>query len=454
VAVALAAAAAAATEVHDMSNSDKHKVTATLAAATCSLLGSSLPDPVHAQEDSTWDFNTALLYYGEDNDRVQDLSVSVLAKRTLVDDRLLTLGITLDGLTGASPNGALPQSFAQTFTQPSGKRIYSIDASQLPIDDTFKDTRLALTANWQQPLGRLYQFNVGASASREYDYTHLGINGKIARDFNKRNTTLSAGVAIAHDSIEPVGGAPEGLSPMLNVGDLSNRNKSDTKDIFDVVVGVSQVISRDLIVQLNYSYSDSSGYLSDPYKLLSVVDGVSGDAIPRPQLPGIEGPSHVFLYEQRPEDRVKHSLYAQAKHYRNGKVLDASYRYMTDDWEIDSHTIDLRYRWPIRGTHYIEPHLRFYSQSAAEFYNLSLVDGDPLPDYVSADYRLGDFDAITAGLKYGWQTGGGKDMSVRLELYRQSGKVAASQLIGNQVNQDNYPDLNAIILQIGYQFGK
>jgi len=204
-------------------------------------------------------------------------------------------------------------------------------------------------------------------------------------------------------------------------------------------------------MQVNYSFSDSSGYLSDPYKALSVVDGVSGDAI---ALPPADGPSHLNYYELRPDNRAKHSLYTQAKYYMDGKVLDASYRYMTDDWEIDSHTIDLRYRWPLNNGNYLEPHLRFYIQTAAEFYQLSLVDGEPLPEYASSDYRLGDFDAITAGLKYGWKTGGGNDMNVRLELYRQSGNVSASDLIGNQVGRDNYPDLNAIIFQFGYKFGK
>ncbi|MDH3533091.1 MAG: DUF3570 domain-containing protein [Gammaproteobacteria bacterium] len=436
-----------------MSDTDKRSITGALAAATCTLLGANAGQPVQAQEDPGWDFNTALLYYGEDDDRVQDLSVSLLARRTFVDDRVLSLGMTADVLTGASPSGALPQGFPQTFTRPSGNDAYGIDANLLPLDDTFRDTRVALTADWQQPLGRLYQVNVGASASREYDYTHFGINGKIARDFKQRNTTLSAGVALARDRLDPVGETPIGLTPMLNVGDLSNRTGAEDKTILDVVFGVTQIISRDLLVQMNYSYSDSSGYLSDPYKLLSVVDGVSGETIAVAQTPGVGGPSHLYLHEHRPEDRAKHSLYTQAKYYMGGKVLDVSYRYMTDDWEIDSHTIDLRYRWPLADKRYIEPHLRFYSQTEAEFYRLSLTDGDPLPAYASADYRLGDFDALTVGAKYGWTTDSGNPMSVRLEFYQQSGNVAAEQLIGSQVNQDNYPDLSAIILQFGYQFG-
>lgn len=434
-----------------MANKKPILITGTLAAATCTLLGSHLPEPVQAQEDSTWDFDTALLYYGEDNDRVQDLSISALARRTYIDDRILTLGITVDGLTGASPNGALPQRFAQTFTQPSGKNVFVTPANELPIDDTFRDTRVALTANWQQPFGGPYQYNVGASASKEFDYIHLGVNARIARDFNQRNTTLSGGIAFSSDKIEPIGGVPNGLTQMINIGDLGGRTQDESKDILDVVLGVTQVISRNLLVQVNYSYSDSSGYLTDPYKIVAVVDGVTGDAVPADPL---DDPSHVYLYEHRPSDRVKHSLYTQAKYYADGKVLDISYRYMTDDWEIDSHTVDLRYRWPVGSNSYIEPHLRFYTQTEAEFYSLYLVDGQPLPEYASADYRLGDFDAITAGVKYGWTTRGGNDMNVRLEFYQQSGDIPASGLIGNQVNQDNYPDLNAIIFQFGYSFGK
>jgi len=439
-----------------MHENDKRSITATLAAATCTLLGATAPEPVQAQEEPGWDFNTALLYYGEDNDRVQDVSLSLLARRMFVDDRYLSLGLTADALTGASPNGALSMSFPQTFTKPSGKNTYTTPPGEFPIDDTFKDTRIAATASWQQPLGRLYEFNVGVSASSEYDYTHAGLNARISRDFNKRNTTLSAGLALARDDIDPVGGVPAGLSQMPDAdgGDGGNRGSSETKDIVDIVLGVTQVVNRNLLVQVNYSYSDSSGYLTDPYKILGVVDGTTGDAVPIVPTPGVDGPSHLYLLENRPDSRTKHSLYTQGKYYMNGKVLDISYRYMTDDWEIDSHTLDMRFRWPTGSNGYLEPHLRFYTQSAADFYTLSLVDGDPLPEYASADYRLGDFDAITAGLKYGWQTNGGNDMNVRLELYRQSGNVSSSQLIGNQLDRDSYPDLDAIIFQYGYRFGK
>lgn len=430
-----------------------HSISISLASATCALLGGVTPAPVEAQDEAGWDLNTSLLYYGEDASRIQDLSVSVLARRAFMDDRALTLGLTADALTGATPNGGQYQPVAQTFTRPSGNGIFTTAPNTLPLDDTFHDTRVALSADWEQPLGRLSRFDVGVSASNEFDYLHLGTNAKISRDFNQRNTTVSAGLAYSADTIKAVGGVPTPLTFMADVGDRSNRLGEQHKDVVDVVLGLTQVISRKLVVQANYSFSDSSGYLTDPYKILSVVDGTTGDLVPRTLQAGERGPSHEYIFENRPDQRTKHSFYGQAKYYMTGKVLDVSYRFMTDDWDIDSHTVDVRLRWPTGDSSYFEPHLRYYTQTEANFYQVGLADGAPLPMYASSDYRLGNFDAITAGIKYGWKTRNDNDMSVRLELYLQRGSIPADRLIGNQVGLYEYPDLNAIILQFSYRFG-
>jgi hypothetical protein len=81
------------------------------------------------------------------------------------------------------------------------------------------------------------------------------------------------------------------------------------------------------------------------------------------------------------------------------------------------------------------------------------VQGAALPTYASADFRLGEFDGVTVGLKYGHQTAGGNEWSARLEYYQQSGTIAREQLIGNQFRREQYPDLKAVIAQFGYRFG-
>jgi len=427
---------------------------AKLATATCALLGTAVTVPVHAQEEPEWEFDTALLYYGESDDRVQDISLNVLAVRNYVDDRILSLSLGVDSLTGATPIGAMPFNGPQTFTSPSGLQVLTRPANEIPLDDTFLDTRVALSANWQQPVGRLNVVSAGLSLSKEYDYLHLGANFKVSRDFNQRNTTVSFGLAFASDELDPQNGAPIPFSSMPDMNDLSNRTGTKSKDVLDVVLGVTQVINRNLLVQLNYSFSSADGYLNDPYKIVSIVDPISGDPVVRPPTPGIDGPSHEYLFESRPGDHTKHSFFGQAKYYMGGKVLDASYRYMTDDWDIDSHTLDLRYRWPTGDSSYLEPHVRYYTQTHADFYRTSLANGSPLPANASADYRLGEFDAITFGLKYGWKTESGNEWNARLEMYSADGSVPGNLLIGNQAGREIYPDLDAIIFQVGYRFGR
>lgn len=437
-----------------MNNNKPKTAAAKLATATCALLGTAATVPVHAQEEPEWEFDTALLYYGENDNRVQDISLNVLALRNFVDDRVLTLSLGVDTLTGATPIGAMPFNGPQTFTSPSGLAVATRPANEIPLDDTFLDTRVALSANWQQPWGRLNTISAGLSASKEFDYLHLGANFKVSRDFNQRNTTVSFGLALASDELDPIAGAPTPMTPMLDVGDLSNRMGDQSKDVLDLVLGVTQVINRNLLVQLNYSFSKADGYLNDPFKIVGIVDPTTGDPVIRIPTPGVSGPSHEYLFESRPDERTKNSFFGQAKYYMGGKVLDASYRYMTDDWDIDSHTLDLRYRLPVGDRSYLEPHVRYYTQSHADFYRTSLANGSPLPVNASADYRLGEFDAITVGVKYGWKTESDNEWNARLELYSADGSVPGDLLIGNQAGRDIYPDLDAIIFQIGYRFGR
>ena len=431
---------------------DNDSLQAKLAAATCALLGTTAIDTrAQASEADQWSFDTGLLYYGESDSRVTDISATVAARRDFGDEKALGLTLTADTLTGASASGAIALDRVQTFTSPSGKATYSTPALEIPLDDTFKDTRFALNANWSQPLARLYTLSAGLGFSTEYDYTHLGANVSLARDFNKRNTTLSAGIAYSQDDIDPVGGAPVPLSQMLDVGNGTNKTSGDSKSVLDFLLGFTQVLGRSTVLRVNYSYSDSSGYLNDPYKILSVVDPLSGDTLTR--IPVGVGPDGVYRFESRPDSRTKQSLYAEMKHAFGQPVLRFAYRYMTDDWGIDSNTFETSLRWPIGASSYVEPQLRYYMQGAADFYRSSLVAGQPLPEFASADFRLGEFDATTVGIKFGHRQSGGNEWNVRAEYYQQTGTVPSEQLIGNQHRREQYPDLSAVIVQFGYKFG-
>jgi len=419
-----------------------------LAAATAALLGQSVPRDAVAQELAPWEFDTAALLYGESDGRVRDLSFNALARKEVREDNFLDLTLAVDSLTGASPSGAAPTGEVHTVTSPSGNSTYQIAAGDLPLDTSFHDSRLAASANYELPVTRLTLFNAGLSFSNEYDYLHTGVNMKIARDLNNRNTTLSFGVALANDSIEPVGGAPIPLSVML--GDGTNKRGNETKDVTDYLLGLTQVINRKTIVQFNLGLTQSDGYQNDPYKILSVVDPVFGTPIAAP--PDADNIDYLYYYESRPDTREKKSIYGLLKRDVNGDVFDVSYRFMTDDWGVDSHTIDLHYRRNIDADHYVQPHIRLYSQSAASFYQTVLFDGAPLPMFATADYRLSEFTGITLGIKAGMTTRTG-ELSGRFEIYHQSAKPSPGSQVGQLRRFDINPGFTAIIAQLGYKFG-
>jgi hypothetical protein len=430
----------------------KKPIGATLASATCGLLGALPAAPVAAQEAPKWEVDTSLLYYGEDASRVTDGSLTTSIRRVLDEDRSYGLSLTVDVLTGATPNGAVPANSVQTFTSPSGGQTYRIAAGEPPIDPNFKDTRVALSGNWQQALGDSMRWSAGFSGSDEMDYLHLGLDGRLERDFNRRNTTVFVGAAYGRDEVSPLGGAPVGLSPMLRSqgggeDDEGDEGGGETKDVIDALVGVTQILSRRSLLEVAFSYSKNDGYLTDPYKILSVVDPVTGQPVPGP----VGSRLNLYLHEQRPDTRAKTSAFVEWRYAFDRDSMAVNYRFMDDDWGIGSHTVDARYRWNISEDTYLEPHLRYYTQSAADFYRTVLFAGALLPQFASADYRLADNETYTGGFKFGHRTERG-EFSVRLEYYHQTAKPSPGSAVGDLAGFDLVPPLSAVIAQFGYKF--
>ncbi|MBT3530626.1 MAG: DUF3570 domain-containing protein [Gammaproteobacteria bacterium] len=410
------------------------KITSLLAAATCSLLNQSSS----AQEIPGWYLDSAVLSYSE-KDRVDAVEPVLSATRVFADGQKLNLTFVADSLTGASPNGASISNVIQTFTRPSGLGTYNTEVGELPLDDTFKDSRSAFSAQYEFPLNQMTRLSTGLAYSDEYDYTSIGFNATLARDFNLKNTTLSLGFAYAADSIEPEGGIPIPFASTSLPFDQQRQGNDDDKTVVDLLFGVTQVINRRTLMQVNYSYSQSDGYLTEPFKLLSQVNGITGE-------------TSGYVNDSRPDTREKHSVYWKTKYSRdNGDIIDVSYRYLWDDWDINSHTIDARYRLNVNDKFYIEPHVRYYNQQEAEFFAHSLVAGQALPVNASADYRLGAFNGVTFGSKFGYKLTDRSEINFRAEIYEQQGDTVGTP-IGIQNSYDMFPDLEATIFQIGYSY--
>lgn len=393
-----------------------------LALATCSLLAGT--SPAHAAKE--WEVDSAVLFYSEGSDRISLVEPVVGLRKALGDDEYVGMRIVIDALTGASPNGAIATDAVQTFTTPSGDASYTVQPGETPLDPSFKDSRIALNGVWEKPLSERLKGVFSANFSTEYDYQSMGVTATLARDFNNRNTTLSAGASYSADTIEPVGGTPVGLASMpVFPAVKQTQGASEDKTVTEFLVGITQVLNRRTLMQFNYTHGMDDGYLTDPYKLLSVVNSAGN----------VSG--HRF--EKRPEERTRQTVFWRTLHQFTEDVLDVSYRYYWDDWGVSSHTLDTRYRYELGGGHYLQPHVRLYQQSAADFYRFSLAEG-ATPTHASADYRLGDMTTTTFGLKYGFAVSEDKEYSMRIEYMNQSD------------DNGRFEDVDAIIVQASYSF--
>jgi hypothetical protein len=409
-----------------------------------------------AETSGDWLFDGAILHYSE-KDRVQVLEPVIAYRKYAQFDEFIEYKLTIDSMTGASPNGATPSNVAQTFTGASGQSGYTVPADETPLRD-FSDTRIAFNISSETPLSNVSRRSTGYALSVEQDYGSAGFNTSYSKDVNDKHTTLTAGLGISLDLVYPDGGAPD---PLININEPTAQSGGEeeegeevecgegfdpeTKGMFDVLFGVTQVLNRFTLMQLNYSHGFIRGYLTDPYKVVSVVDSITGEPVITPTTT-----YGTYLTENRPDARDTNSVYWKTVVNIFGDVLRVSYRYFWDDWGINSNTVDVRYRLGIGGKFYIQPHYRYYTQTAADFYRHSLRDDEALPEYVSADFRLGEFTATTVGVKIGADFGTSSKFDIRFEQYKQTGESHPEDAVGIQRNYDLYPTLEATIFQISY----
>jgi hypothetical protein len=422
-----------------------------LMAASCALLGAS---SARSQETSApglvdellqWQLQSALAYYREDG-RIRAIEPVVNVSRDLADGGKLALDGTFDALSGSSPNGALASRSAQTFASPSAKsfssarHLYTTAPGRLPVDPNYSDARFAAGGQWTLPLSRLTRTIVGGKFSYEDDFYSLSVNASLEHDFNEKNTTVSIGVDDENDIIRPIGGTPVALSDYAAFDKTGNPSKNGA----GVSLGLTQVMTRRWLTELSLSVDRFSGYLNDPYKIASVVDP--------------NGDTTGYLYERRPGSRTRRSVYWENRLGGDRSSASLSVRYLRDTWGIGSDTAQLRVRlWNAGKNQYLEPTVRWYRQTAADFYKAWIPSADSTGlTYASSDARLGAFHAFTYGVKYGVNLGDrwnrpNAEFTIRAEYYRQTmqDRIAGP---GSLQGLDLYPGLQAVLVQFGFSY--
>ena len=199
---------------------------------------------------------------------------------------------------------------------------------------------------------------VGYSEENDYRATYVNLSG--SRNFNNDLTTVTLGFSHSADDIFP------------NDAELFNRVRNEDKRATSAAVSLSQVINRVTTFQTALSITEQSGFLSDPYK----------------------------LQDARPDNKTQIAFSNSLRYFfiEADGALQANYRYYHDDFGISSHTLDLSWFQNINRSFQFAPMLRYYSQSAADFYTNIDDFTKPLTEPQSSDYRLSAFGAFSGGI--------------------------------------------------------
>jgi len=224
-----------------------------------------------------------------------------------------------------------------------------------------------------------YSVSVGGFVSSEQDFLSRGGSVNVQIYSDDRNRTWALGVAGTNDRIN----ATNGIAPN------SHRNS------LEFLVGVTQALTANSIIQSNLTYYTGHGYYSDPYKSL----------------------------DTRPSDRNTLAWLTRYNQYfpdADG-TLKLGYRLLFDSFGSTTNMIEAAWAQALPYGFTLTPGLRYYTQSAADFYF-----NPPWPkgyggegSLYSADTRLAAFGAITAGVIVGKSLWDGWNVSLRADFYRQ-----------------------------------
>ena len=326
--------------------------------------------PVHAGQIEEAQLGVNYFSYQEKDGRMKVSAPLGWVQAPLARDVDLEARITLDGVSGASP---------QYVSNQSGKPVHALSSAS--IRENRKEGMIKAT-RW---LGD-DSLSLGATVSSEHDYLSQSVSADGKFEFLNKNVTLAVGASLSRDSISATG--------KTDVG--GNRI---TRSLF---TGLSQVLTPDDIIQSNLAFSDGNGYFDDPYKFTQAFLGR------RP----------IVHIDQRPDNRRSLAWLTRWRHYLPYRraALGVDYRYTSDSWGIRSHMLETSWHQNLNEMWALKPSLRYYNQSAADFYATSFSSAQGIG---SADTRLGAFGALTLAINAVAKLGERDTLELSLGRYAQ-----------------------------------
>jgi hypothetical protein len=247
-------------------------------------------------------------------------------------------------------------------------------------------------------------------SSEESDYDAETWSFSVSQDMFGDLTTLTLAYALGDDLVR------RSDDPSFE-RDLDKQSYS---------IGVTQILTKNLISTLNVETITDEGFLNNPYRSVRYAD--AGSAI-----------GYSFEPELYPNTRTSNAVGLRARYYLPYRAaIEGEYRYFTDTWDIEGHTAALTYIHPWRDFTF-SGKFRFHNQTGAHFYS-DLFSRSEATNFRGRDKELSPLTSYTFMLKaaYEFLSDDGNDWG-----FIKKAKVTASVHM-LQVDYDDFSDLTAL----------
>ncbi|HYQ72151.1 MAG TPA: DUF3570 domain-containing protein [Gammaproteobacteria bacterium] len=317
-------------------------VTSRIAALACSgfcLLGMCSPLLAGVLPDDRAD----VLYHSYDGGGVQINGPSLLVLKKIGQDVAVTGNYYVDSVSSASidvvTSGA--SKYSEKRTEVSAGIEYLHGDSSMSLSYTNSD---------------------------ENDYQANTAGFGISMDMFGNMTTVSMGYLRSWDTVE------------------NNTDPTFSKDVDrqNYQLGLTQVLTPDLLMEVNFETITDEGYLNNPYRSVRYLDPSSQDG-------------YSFEPEVYPHTRTSNALAVRSSYYLPYRAaVQGEYRFFDDSWGIRAHNFRLGYAHPLESGWILECNYRYYTQTSADFYS-DLFPSMNAQNFMSRDKELSNFTSHSAG---------------------------------------------------------
>lgn len=181
--------------------------------------------------------------------------------------------------------------------------------------------------------------SLGYTSSVESDFDATTYNFSVSQDMFGDLTTLSLSYALGDD--------------VVGRSDDETFTRDNTRQHYGV--GITQILTRNLITTLNFETITDEGFLNNPYRSVRYADG---------------GSPLGYSYEPElyPHTRTSNAVGLRARYYLPYRAaVQGEYRFFTDTWDIESHTASISYVHPMDDWTYTVKY-RWHDQTGAHFF--------------------------------------------------------------------------------------